>query len=134
MNQATDTYDRLRSIRMFAGFADDECNRLLEVMRPRSLESGAAQVSTGDEDAARSLARLLETDPGNADAKAALDALRDFQRLGEGGTAGQGQDANHEATTCLCLCKKLGCTQTPCSKSGDACSSIIEGYGRIAAR
>jgi len=51
MNQATDTYDRLRSIRMFAGFADDECNRLLEVMRPRSLESGAVifeQGASGD--------------------------------------------------------------------------------------
>ena len=44
-----DTHARLRSIRMFAGFTDDECNRLLEVMRPLSLASGATAVKQGEE-------------------------------------------------------------------------------------
>ena len=51
MSSAASTHDRLRSIRMFAGFGDDECNRLLEVMRPKSLSSGEVvfrQGSDGD--------------------------------------------------------------------------------------
>ena len=47
MSDRNQTYAMLRGIQMFSDFSDEECNRLLEVMRPLDVASGESVFQQG---------------------------------------------------------------------------------------